>query len=98
MSFYTNHTHAFALGGEPGFRDTSTTVVSSATRFHMSLPGLLRTFEFKEHLPNQAYHPVKCQADARAGWLQQLASRGDPTGELALVSSETLAVWQTLRE
>jgi hypothetical protein len=48
--------------------------VAVLNRYHMSFPGLLRIFKHPTFRASSIYHPIKWQADPRAGVLQRRAS------------------------
>ena len=77
-------TPAFALGGQPGFRQTTDDVLHrrpgqaaitpgstlNSSGFLSTLPGLLKKFRLSRVGRNKLYHPVKCQASERSGQFQ----------------------------
>ena len=92
VSFPSSLAPAFALGGEPNFRPTANGVASSKFRYFQTVPGLLHAFNRSSVQLNSIYHPVKCQADDRAGPLQESwALHGKLPKHLASVPSETLS-------
>lgn len=80
VDFDSDRTPAYALGGQPGFRQTTYNVEMMTRRraesaqapspFLMTLSGLARKYGLPSIEKDRLFHPVKCQARAQAGLMQ----------------------------